>query len=195
MTRKTLTAALFPALLAVILIVVFVGGGSAKTQPKRSHASVLSVRRTSLGKVLVGATGHTLYLFERDRRNHSSLSAAGRKVWPPFTVKNAPKAQNGAQSGKIGTIAAASGGRQVTYGGHPLYYFVGDTKAGATQGQGLNAFGGRWYVLTPSGSAIKTSVATSPPATPAPSGYGSTTPTTSAPATTTSSPAGGGYGD
>ncbi len=187
MRRRTLTAALSTALLAVILIVVLVGGGSAKTNQMRSPAgSVLSVRHTSLGEVLVGANGHTLYLFEGDRVNHSNLSAAGRMAWPAFTVKNAPKAENGTQSGKIGTIAASSGGRQVTYEGHPLYYFVGDTKPGTTHGQDLNDFGARWYVVAPSGNAIKTSVATSGAATAAPSGSGSTT--------STSSSAGGGYG-
>jgi predicted lipoprotein with Yx(FWY)xxD motif len=186
----------------VILIVVFVGGGSAKTDQKRSTAGpVLSVRHTPLGAVLDGANGHTLYLFEGDRTNHSNLSVAGRKYWPPFTVKHAPKAANGAQPGKIATIAASSGGRQVTYEGHPLYYFVGDTKAGTTHGQDLNAFGARWYVVAPSGNAIKTSVAASPPATPAPNGYGSTTTpaptTTTAPSsgtTTTPSSPGSGYG-
>lgn len=182
MRRTTLTTALLTALLAVIVIVVLVNGGSAKTNQKGSLAgSVLSVRHTSLGEVLVGANGRTLYLFEGDQANHSNLSAAGRMAWPPFTVTNTPKAENGIQAGKIGTIAASSGGRQVTYAGHPLYYFVGDTKAGTTHGQDLNDFGARWYVVASSGNAIKSSVATS---------AATTTPST----TSTSSSTGGGYG-
>ena len=46
------------------------------------------------------------------------------------------------------------GTRQVTYGHHPLYYYVGDRKAGDTHGQGLNQFGAKWYVLSPTGSKI-----------------------------------------
>jgi predicted lipoprotein with Yx(FWY)xxD motif len=59
-----------------------------------------------------------------------------------------PAAAGGARAGEIGTVAGAAGTAQVTYNGHPLYYFVGDRKPGQTAGQGLNQFGARWYVLS-----------------------------------------------
>jgi hypothetical protein len=64
----------------------------------------------------------------------------------------------------IGTISGPAGGRQVTYNGHPLYFFVGDRSPGSGSGQRLNEFGGLWYVLSPNGHAI-----TRAPSNPAPS--------------------------
>jgi predicted lipoprotein with Yx(FWY)xxD motif len=50
--------------------------------------------------------------------------------------------------------ARANGKSIVTYNGHPLYYYAGDSKPGATSGQGLDQFGGGWYVVTPAGDKI-----------------------------------------
>ena len=55
---------------------------------------------------------------------------------------------------KLATIARAGGRRQVTYDGHPLYTYAGDTKPGATSGQGLDQFGAEWYVLNAAGVKI-----------------------------------------
>ena len=54
----------------------------------------------------------------------------------------------------LGTTPRSDGKPQVTYDGHPLYGYQGDSKAGDTNGQGINAFGAAWYVLSPSGTAI-----------------------------------------
>jgi hypothetical protein len=61
---------------------------------------------------------------------------------------------SGITASKLGTTARSDGKPQVTYNGHPLYTFANDQKAGDTSGQGLNAFGGPWYVLSPAGTAI-----------------------------------------
>ena len=97
----------------------------------------------------------------------STLSAAGRAVWPPFTSATKPQASGGAAGAQIGTIAGTG---QVTYNGHPLYYFVGDQKPGQTAGQGLNEFGALWYVLSPRGNAV----VPAPKSTPAGGGSSST---------------------
>jgi predicted lipoprotein with Yx(FWY)xxD motif len=124
-------------------------------------ASAISVRQTSLGATLVDANGRTLYLFEGDRPNVSTLSAAGQAIWPPFTANATPRARSGTVGGRIGTAAQAGGAAQVTYNGHPLYYYVGDRSPGQTSGQDLNQFGAVWYVLGPAGNAV-TSSSTSP---------------------------------
>ena len=127
-----------------------------RTSARPSAASAISVRQTSVGKVLVAPNGRTLYLFALDKRNVSRLSAAGRAVWPPFTSATVPIARGGVSGARIGRISAS---KQITYNGHPLYYYVGDQRPGQTFGQGLNQFGARWYVLSASGSAIKSSTA------------------------------------
>jgi predicted lipoprotein with Yx(FWY)xxD motif len=159
-------------LVGVAILVVAVAGGSAKKAPAVAGASSVGVKQTSLGKTLVDANGRTLYLFEADSAGVSSLSPAGLAVWPAFASTVTPQAKGGAVASDIGTVAGPGGARQVTYNGHPLYYYVGDRQAGSTAGQGLNQFGALWYVLSPSGSAVTGApTATAPAAEGASGGY------------------------
>ncbi len=145
MTRIRLSfAGALVALAVAVGIVVGTTGGSAKAvRTDVASTPTLSVRHTSLGPVLTGANGRTLYLFLGDRRNVSTLSAAGQAVWPPFATKSKPTTSSQIVRSQIGTIKAANGSFQITYFGHPLYYFVGDHQAGQVRGQGLNEFGAR----------------------------------------------------
>jgi predicted lipoprotein with Yx(FWY)xxD motif len=70
-------------------------------------------------------------------------------------TKGTPKAVGGAVASLLGTIKRTDGTVEVTYAGHPLYYFITDNKPGDATGQGVNGFGGLWWVLTPSGAAMK----------------------------------------
>jgi predicted lipoprotein with Yx(FWY)xxD motif len=151
-------------LVGVAVLVFAVAGGSARKAPPVAGASAVSVKQTSLGKTLVDANGRTLYLFEADRAGASTLSPAGLAVWPAFTGAVTPQARGGAVAADIGTIAGPGGARQVTYNGHPLYYYVGDHQSGNTAGQGLNQFGALWYVLSPNGNAVTSAPATTAPA-------------------------------
>ncbi len=149
----------------IVALVVAVSSGIANTTTRLpAGGAALSVEQTPLGKTLVGANGRTLYLFEADKPNVSRLSRAGFAVWPAFTAPSKPHAIGGVNAAHVSTIAGPHGTRQVTYYGHPLYYFVGDKKAGSTSGQGLNEFGALWYVLSARGSAV-THTATSTPST------------------------------
>src|ERR1700761_5192734 len=157
MKIKYLASAVLSAGIAGIVVVVLAtSGGSAKTRAPQSVAagSAISVRSTSFGQTLTDANGRTLYLFEGDRTNVSTLSSAGLAVWPRFVASGTVKAGPGAQAAKIGTVTGPSGTRQVSYNGHPLYYYVGDAAPGSTRGEGLNEFGARWYVLSAAGNAI-----------------------------------------
>lgn len=130
-------------------------GGSASTAPAPAAAnSGVSLRRTSLGKVLVDAKGRTLYLFERDKADMSSCTGACQSIWPSLTVQSKPQAMGGVSAARLGTIAGPGGKQQVTYNGHALYYYVGDRKPGDTTGEGLNQFGAEWYVLAANGNKI-----------------------------------------
>lgn len=118
----------------------------------------ISVAQNSVvhARILVGSSGRTVYLFEKDTKDHSNCSSACRSVWPPVTSKAKPVAGAGVSSSLLGTLTApgSAGGGQVTYNGHPLYYYVGDGGAGTAAGEGLNQFGGRWYVVCPAGNPI-----------------------------------------
>jgi predicted lipoprotein with Yx(FWY)xxD motif len=153
----SIAAALVAA--AVVLVIALSAGSSSKTPQAaavsaRPAASAVSIRSTSLGKILVDARGRTLYLFEADRPNVSTLSSAGLVAWPAFRATVTPEATSGASAAMLGTIRGTS---QVTYAGHPLYYFVGDHSSGDLNGQGLNKFGALWYVVGAGGNAITTS--------------------------------------
>jgi len=168
MTRKRLPLSIaVVAIVAIVAVIAATSGGAQKTAPHRPGAgSSISVAQTPVGKALVDANGRTLYLFAADQHNVSRLSAAGRAVWPPFTSATLPTATGGASGAQIGTIVATN---QITYNGHPLYYYAGDQNPGQVAGQGLNEFGARWYVLSTSGAAI---TSTAPSSTSSQSGEG-----------------------
>jgi len=123
-------------------------GGSAAREAK------VATGPSSLGRIVVDGRGHTLYLFEKDRRGRSTCSGACAAYWPPLLTRGKPIAIKGAKPSLLGSIRRSGGARQVTYAGHPLYLFSGDTRRGQTSGEGLADFGAGWYALTPSGKKI-----------------------------------------
>jgi predicted lipoprotein with Yx(FWY)xxD motif len=152
MTRNRLAIPILIAAVAAAVLAIATTGGSSKKLPTGAvAASALSIGQTSVGSALVDANGRVLYLFAADPPNQSRLSAAGRAVWPPFTSTALPTALGGISGAEIGAIPST---HQVTYNGHPLYYYIGDRAAGQASGQGLNQFGGRWYLLSGAGAAI-----------------------------------------
>ena len=109
------------------------------------------------GRYLVDRQGHSVYLFEKDEDGESYCSGACAAVWPPLETSTAPQAGAGVQSGALGTTKRDDGDMQVTYHGHPLYFFAKDGDSGDAYGQGSKAFGAGWYVLNAKGSKIDTS--------------------------------------
>src|SRR4051794_41013891 len=87
----------------------------------------------------------------RSARLHSGACATN---WPPLRASGKPTVGSGTQASMASTTKRSDGSRQVTYNGHPLYRFQGDHTAGDTNGQGVNAFGAAWYVVSPAGSQI-----------------------------------------
>jgi predicted lipoprotein with Yx(FWY)xxD motif len=107
------------------------------------------------GTALVDSTGRALYLFEADSSTMSNCNGPCAQIWPPLLQHGAPVAASGVvQQGLLGSITRVDGTRQVSYDGHPLYYYAGDTNKGDATGQGLNQFGGHWYVVAPDGNKI-----------------------------------------
>jgi predicted lipoprotein with Yx(FWY)xxD motif len=128
------------------------GGGSA---------TIGEANAGGLGKILVDSNGRTVYLFEKDTGSKSTCSGACAVQWPPVTTKGKPTVGSGLTSLKVGTTARADGTEQVTYDGHPLYLFKGDSGPGDASGQGVNAFGALWYVLSPAGNEVTASASSS----------------------------------
>jgi predicted lipoprotein with Yx(FWY)xxD motif len=117
-------------------------------------AASLKVATSALGSFLTDGTGRTVYLFTRDSGTTSSCASGCASVWPPVTTSTHIQVGGGASASLLGTSQRAGGQTQVTYNGHPLYYFVGDAQPGQTNGEGLNEFGGLWYAISPSGMQV-----------------------------------------
>jgi predicted lipoprotein with Yx(FWY)xxD motif len=148
--------------IAVLVAVIAAAGSLIAMQTavaRTSHAAAakrasLKLRTTSLGKFIADSQGRTLYEFEKDKNGKSHCSGQCAKFWPPVITSGKPKLGSGLSASKAGTVRRSDGRLQATYGGHPLYRFSLDKKAGQTKGQGNNAFGANWYVVQSSGKKI-----------------------------------------
>ena len=143
-----------------VAVLALAGSGAGPAGAAAKPATVV-VAKTDLGKVLVNSRGRTLYLFKKDTGTQSECSGACAANWPPLRAKSAPLAGTGAKASLVGTTTRSDGTSQVTYKGHPVYLFSGDQKAGQTNGEGLNAFGARWFALSPSGKQVTSNAASS----------------------------------
>jgi len=131
--------------------------GAAPSASSGPHpAAVVDVRASALGRTLVDGQGRTLYLFEADEAGKSECNGGCASAWPPYVGGGSPQAGTGVGGSLLGTTTRDDGGRQVTYGGHPLYYYAGDAEPGDHAGQGLDDFGAKWYVLGLDGAKIDT---------------------------------------
>jgi predicted lipoprotein with Yx(FWY)xxD motif len=128
---------------------------TSNTSNSSGTASVVSTKTSSLGTFLVDGNGRALYLWDADHGSKSTCSGACAQAWPPLTTTGTPKASGAVKASLLGTTKRADGSREVTYAGHPLYTFAGDTQAGQTTGEGSNGFGAPWWVVTPAGKALQ----------------------------------------
>lgn len=129
--------------------------GSATTAGAAAGAALtIDTHSGPSGTYLTDSTGRTLYLWAADTGMASTCSGSCASAWPPVTSSATPTAGSGVTAGQLGLSKRSDGTEQVTYDGHPLYYYAGDSAAGQTSGQGSTAFGAAWWIVSPSGSAI-----------------------------------------
>jgi predicted lipoprotein with Yx(FWY)xxD motif len=166
-TNELLAAVRRPRMIVAAAAVAALAAGGFAFDPPATYAAqakgaVVSTAKTSLGRILVTSNGRTLYLFEKDRNGKSACSGQCAVFWPPLITSGKPIVTGGARASLIGTTRRADGRLQVTYNHHPLYTFVKDTKAGQTNGEGVNAFGAGWDAMTSAGAKIEKPSAPSP---------------------------------
>jgi predicted lipoprotein with Yx(FWY)xxD motif len=195
------------ALPLIAVAVAACGGGGATaaapkpttTSPPKPAPTIVSMANNpKLGRILVDSRGDTLYLFAADSRTKSACTGACATAWPPLRSSGKPTAEPGVNGSLLGTINRSDGAPQVTYNGHPLYLFIQDNKPGATNGQGMTAFGAAWFAVTlagnragqaPSaGSSPPPAATTPPPAATTPAPPPPTTTQAPPPPTTTQAP-------
>ena len=120
-----------------------------------TNTSTIALKSTSVGKVLVGANGRTLYLFTADKGAKSVCYGQCATYWPPL-IAGKPTVAAGLDASMLGTTKRRDGKLQVTYNGHPLYFFRPVKKAGDINGQGYVHFGGSWWTVSAAGTKITT---------------------------------------
>jgi predicted lipoprotein with Yx(FWY)xxD motif len=152
-------------LVGVVIAVVLTacgGGVAVKTSPATTATNgsgvVLRTAHTPAGTIVVTGSGDTLYDFAIDTPDKSAcISPTCVTAWPPLIVPATPHVGKGLDQSLAGTIKRPNGTLQATYGGHPLYRWVGDSQPGMVTGQALDNDGGYWYVIGPTGVPITTS--------------------------------------
>jgi predicted lipoprotein with Yx(FWY)xxD motif len=130
------------------------GGGSssspASPMPDASAAAdVATADVGELGTVLVDGNGMTLYLFESDTGSNSTCTGTCAETWPALVTSGDASASGNASASMLGTMTRDDGSTQVTYNGHPLYLYSGDTAPGDANGQDV---GDVWYAVTAQGT-------------------------------------------
>jgi predicted lipoprotein with Yx(FWY)xxD motif len=129
-------------------------GSGGATVPAKSSTAAVKIADTDAGKILVDAQGRTMYAFAADTKGHSACTGSCLTYWPPVPAgAKAPTAASGVTA-TFGVLDRSDGTAQLTVDGWPMYTYVGDTKPGATTGQGKNLSGGLWWVVSPSGKWI-----------------------------------------
>ena len=108
------------------------------------------------GRYLVDGQGQSVYLFEKDEAGESYCNGACAAVWPPLETSSRPQATGGLDSSALGTVTRADGDKQVTYHGHPLYYYAADASSpGKTRGEDVAQFGSSWYLVNAGGKPME----------------------------------------
>jgi predicted lipoprotein with Yx(FWY)xxD motif len=132
-------------------------GGAGAVTVTSGGAAVVKTASSPLGQILVDGSGRTLYLYKPDTGMTSTCTGSCASIWPPDATTGKPQG-TGVSASMLGTTTRSDKSSQVTFDGHPLYYFSGDSKAGDVKGQGYQ---GIWFVVSPSGTAITSAPAPS----------------------------------
>jgi predicted lipoprotein with Yx(FWY)xxD motif len=157
--RLTVRLAFVAALIAAVALIAGCGGSSSNSSSSGGGASggssTVNVAKISgYGSALVTASGKSVYLLSTDPAGSSKCTGKCAKIWVPVTVSGSPSGGSGVDSSKLSTFKRGDGTTQVLYNKQALYTFTGQ---GATSGEGQASFGGVWYLVAPSGAAIKKS--------------------------------------
>jgi predicted lipoprotein with Yx(FWY)xxD motif len=159
--RRPLTLALSVLVLAATLIEAR-GSFEATAAPEPDSASSagkkrgakLRVGKSEYGRVVMNAHGEALYLFDKEQGPSSQCYGDCAAAWPPLLTRGKPRAGDGINPKLLGTTRRDDGHRQVTYRGHPLYYYVHDSP-GNILCQNVSEFGGLWLLVNGRGNAIR----------------------------------------
>jgi predicted lipoprotein with Yx(FWY)xxD motif len=135
-------------------LLVVLAAAPADAMAAKRKGKLIKVEDSRYGPVLFDGKGRSIYLFTKEKGSRSRCYGDCAAAWPPVLTRAKPRAGRGVDASKLGRTRRGGGRRQVTYGGHPLYYYVADTAPGEITCQDVFEFGGTWYLVGPDGSAV-----------------------------------------
>lgn len=125
------------------------------TAPTSHVQSSLSSVSSKYGKILASSSGYVYYMFQPDSPGKSTCYSSCEAVWPPVTTMNSNiSISGGVHKSLVSVFTRTDGTKQIQYNGHPLYTYEGDTGPKLANGQGVNSYGGYWYVINTAGTPI-----------------------------------------
>jgi predicted lipoprotein with Yx(FWY)xxD motif len=143
---------------AVGTMALFVGAGEAgamtsseASAAKAKKTTEVELRKSKFGKVLFAGNGRVVYLFTSDTPGTSNCTGACLAAWPAFIARGKLVADEGVNKKLLGRMTRPDGRQQVTYNGHPLYFYIHDPK-GQILCHNVFEFGGDWLVVRKSGN-------------------------------------------
>jgi predicted lipoprotein with Yx(FWY)xxD motif len=132
----------------------YIGGSSVTTVPSVTSSTVGVRVVKGYGDILVTSTGMSLYLLTSDPPGGSSCIGSCAIVWPPLVAGHRLKAGPGVKASLLSSFTRSDGVRQVLYNKHALYTYEEDSDPGMVTGQGVETYGGIWWLVSPDGHAI-----------------------------------------
>lgn len=123
----------------------------AKPEKKERKGTAIKLADSQFGPVLWGGDDQAIYSFDKETTKRSECYGECAVEWPPVLTKGDPQSKGGVSQGKLGTTERRDGTTQVTYNGHPLYYYF-DEGPGELRCHNVPGFGGLWLALDEAGN-------------------------------------------
>jgi predicted lipoprotein with Yx(FWY)xxD motif len=124
------------------------------TSTDSGSGTELVAAESQYGSILFDSERQAIYVFDKEGSASSQCYGACAEAWPPVLTHGEPRAGAGLEAKLLGTTERDAGSTQVTYNGHPLYYYV-DDPPGQVLCHNVDEFGGLWLVVEPSGDAVQ----------------------------------------
>jgi predicted lipoprotein with Yx(FWY)xxD motif len=122
-----------------------------KPKPKPEPGTEITTASSDYGTILWGPDEQAIYLFDKEATDASECYGDCAAAWPPVLTTGTPQPAGDVRADLLGTVPRADGSTQVTYGGHPLYFYAHEGP-GQVLCHDVVEFGGTWLVVTPEGS-------------------------------------------
>ncbi len=162
---RTLQALTMGGALAGTLVLAGCGQSAAPASPgapASNSGQVVQTASSSFGTYLADSSGRALYVFAADTPGHSNCTGSCLTYWPAEPAPATLPASPAGITATLGVLTRPDGTKELTVDGLPAYTYAADTSPGMTAGQGVNASGGLWWLISPDGHALTAAASKSP---------------------------------